>query len=202
MSDWRLTMVDTNFEVPSDYAPEDLVSTSAAGLSSWFQVRSVMIPDLARMAAAASAAGAPLGIASAYRSYDTQVWTFWYWADLLGYDYALHSSARPGHSEHQLGLAIDFESAGGPDPWTYYNFARDTAAGAWLAANAWRYGFIMSYPLGSLARTCYGFEPWHYRYVGVAEAAAIHSSGLYLREWLWQHQPNPEPVGPVAPPSP
>lgn len=189
---WSLTLVDTTYSVGAGYVPPDLVGTGSAGLSDYQYVRSFVIDDLRNMATAAAAAGARLGIASSYRSYETQVWTFWYWVNMLGYDGALKSSARAGHSEHQLGLAIDFESAGGPDPWTYYDFARQTVAGSWLAANAWQYGFIMSYPNGGLSRTCYAYEPWHYRYVGVAEAAAVHSSGLTLREWLWLHQPNPE----------
>jgi D-alanyl-D-alanine carboxypeptidase len=196
-ADWPRTLVDTNLMVPSTYVPDDLVGSDAAGFSRFFQVRDLMVPDLRRMGDAAAAAGAPLGITSAYRSYDTQVWTFWYWVGMLGHDTALLSSARPGHSEHQLGLAIDFKESGGPDPWAYHNFAQDTAAGAWLAANAWKYGFIMSYPYGSTAKSCYGFEPWHYRYVGVDEAAAIHASGLTTREWMWHHQPNPEPLSPM-----
>ena len=54
-----------------------------------------------------------------------------------------------------------------------------------MAANAWRYGFVMSYPRGSFSRVCYDYEPWHYRYVGRAAAADIRASGLTLREWLW-----------------
>ena len=201
-SDWASTIVDSTYSVGADYAPPDLVGADEAGLSSYFQVRSIMIPDLRALADAAWAAGAPLAIDSAYRSYDTQVWTFWYWVSELGYETAIQSSARPGHSEHQLGLAIDFKASGGPDPWDYYNFATDSPTGQWLAANAWKYGFLMSYPLGQSAKTCYGFEPWHYRYVGRDEAAAIHASGLTTREWMWQHQPNPEPQGPRPWPSP
>ncbi len=78
---------------------------------------------------------------------------------------ALATSARPGHSEHQLGLAIDFKTAGGAAAWRYADWAR-TREGAWLARNAWRYGFVMSYPAGKRSLTCYAYEPWHYRYVG------------------------------------
>jgi D-alanyl-D-alanine carboxypeptidase len=57
-----------------------------------------------------------------------------------------------------------------------------------MAANAWKYGFIESYPRGvSPSKTCYAYEPWHFRYVGRAEAAAVHASGLTLREWLWRN---------------
>ena len=187
--DWALTLLDTRYALPSSYVPADLVSTRAAGLNGGYLVRAVAGPDLAAMAGAAAAAGAPLAVISAYRTYRTQSATFWKWVRTLGFNYALLSSARPGHSEHQLGLAIDFESRGGPLPWAYYSWARDTKAGKWMAAHAWEYGFVMSYPVGKTKKTCYGFEPWHYRYVGRDEAAAIHASGLVLREWLWLKQP-------------
>jgi zinc D-Ala-D-Ala carboxypeptidase len=187
--DWRLTLLDTIYTIPPSYAPSDLVSTGRAGLNGGFLVRSVALVDLTAMTKAATAAGAPLQVYSAYRSYRNQVTTFWKWVRVLGSKNALLSSARPGHSEHQLGLAIDFKARGGPAPWAYYNWATDTKAGRWMAAHAWQYGFIMSYPVGKTKKTCYGFEPWHYRYVGIEEAAAVHASGLTLREWLWPRQP-------------
>ena len=93
--------------------------------------------------------------------------------------------ARPGHSEHHLGTAIDFAS---PDDtratWNYEDWAT-TPAGAWLRDNAWRFGFVMSYPKGEESTTCYQYEPWHYRYVGRDAAARIRESSLTLREFLW-----------------
>jgi len=201
LADWNLTLADTAYALPVGYAPYDLVSAAPAGFYGGNVVRSVMLPDLTAMAAAAAKAGAPLALLSSYRAYDTQVYTFWHWVNELGYSQALLSSARPGHSEHQLGLAIDFKAAGGPDPWAYYDWARDTPAGAWLDANAWQFGFVMSYPKGkSPSVTCYGYEPWHYRYVGRAEAADIEASGLTTREWLWQRQPDQTPP-PSTPPT-
>jgi LAS superfamily LD-carboxypeptidase LdcB len=202
LRDWRLTLVDWAYEVPASYVPNDLVSTAEAGLNGGGQVRSVVVADLRALATAAADAGIGLGVLSGYRGWEEQSWTFWSWVNQLGYSYAIHSSARPGHSEHQLGLAIDFQEAGGPEPWAYYDFSRDTATGRWLAANAWQYGFVMSYPVGKVAVTCYGFEPWHYRYVGRAEAAAVRDSGLTLREWLWQRQPSQENAAPTPTPSP
>ena len=105
-----------------------------------------MVPDLTAMASAAADAGTPLAISSAYRDYLTQRYTFYSWVNTVGYPVALLYSARPGHSEHQLGTAIDFMDRGGQQPWIYYNFATESRVGAWLAANAWRYGFVMSYP--------------------------------------------------------
>jgi D-alanyl-D-alanine carboxypeptidase len=57
-----------------------------------------------------------------------------------------------------------------------------------MAANAWRFGFVMSYPAGTFALTCYDYEPWHYRYVGRDLAAAIASSGRSPRQVLWELQ--------------
>jgi D-alanyl-D-alanine carboxypeptidase len=182
-------LVDTTYELPKTYYPPDLVSTSTAGLNSG-SVRSIIIPELKDMATAAKEAGNPLAVQSAFRSYATQVSTFNYWVSASGYQAALLASARPGHSEHQLGTAIDFRGVNDSAPWNYSDWGR-TKTGAWMAANAWKYGFIMSYPAGrSPSKTCYEYEPWHFRYVGREEAAAIHSLGLSTREWLWQQQPN------------
>jgi D-alanyl-D-alanine carboxypeptidase len=170
--------------VPSSYQPTDLADTSAAGLNGGFGVRGLVIGDLAAMASAARSAGAPLQIASGYRSYAVQQQTFDYWVSVGGYEQALRTSARAGHSEHQLGTTVDVTSAGGAPPWNYADWAA-TPAGAWMAANAWQYGFVMSYPRNSFATVCYDYEPWHYRYVGRDAAWRMRVSGLTLREWLW-----------------
>jgi D-alanyl-D-alanine carboxypeptidase len=145
-----------------------------------------MTADLAAMRKAAAAAKAPVAVASAYRSFSTQRSTFAYWVRVGGYAGAVRASARAGHSEHQLGTTFDFKSAGGAVPWNYADWAK-TTSGKWMAANAWRYGFVMSYPKGKTALTCYNYEPWHYRYFGRTIAAAIHASGQAPRVWLWQH---------------
>lgn len=189
MDQWPLTLVDKTYSVSSTYVAADLVDVRRAGFGGSYKVRAVMIDDLAALRVDAGKAGGALAIFSSYRSYQEQIWSFGHWSNVLGPS-ALMSSARPGHSEHQLGLAIDFKAYGGPVPWAYRDFARETAAGAWLAKNAWKYGFIMSYPWNKTAQVCYGYEPWHYRYVGRAEAAAIHASGQTLRVWMWQHQPD------------
>lgn len=181
--DWSTTLVDTILRVTKAYVPPDLVPVSEAGLGGKDTVRVIMIDDLRAMAQAAAAAKAPLGVQSAYRSYAEQKVVFDSWASRLGYSRALQVSARPGHSEHQLGLALDFKTKGSTSP-----FVGDwgtTAAGMWLKAHAWEYGFVNSYPKGDIKLTCYDYEPWHYRYVGRALAAQIEASGLTPREYLW-----------------
>lgn len=185
-ADGLTTLVDTTYMVPKSYAPKDLTSTGVAGGG---LIRRIVTPDLRAMATAAARAGVPLQIVSAYRSYSTQVATFNHWVAVGGLALALLGSARPGHSEHQLGLALDFTSRYGADPWYYPDWGK-TAAGRWIATNAWKYGFVMSYPKGtSPSKTCYQYEPWHFRYVGEAAAKSIHDSGWTLRQYLWQLRP-------------
>jgi D-alanyl-D-alanine carboxypeptidase len=180
-----MTVLDRSFALPSGYVPDDLVPASAAGLtgsSGAKLVRSVLLDDLAAMHAAWQAAGLSVLLESGYRSYGAQAATFDGWVARLGYAEALVRSARPGHSEHQLGTSIDLSSPG----WAgrFGDWGRETAEGAWMAAHAWEYGFVMSYPFGSQARTCFSYEPWHYRWIGREAAAAHRASGLHLRQFL------------------
>ncbi len=184
---WRKTLLDTRLKVGRKYAPNDLVPVSRANIAGGGKVRKVIIGDLKAMAKAARKAGKAIAVQSAYRSYSQQVSTFRYWVSVSSYQRALKVSARPGHSEHQLGTTIDVRSASSTKaPWAYDDWAT-TGPGRWMKANAWKYGFVMSYPKGKASRTCYSYEPWHYRYVGRARARAIHESGLTPREYLWRH---------------
>jgi D-alanyl-D-alanine carboxypeptidase len=183
---WRKTLLDTNLKVRRAYAPDDLVPVSRAGIGGTGYVRRVVIDDLEAMAAAARAAGKGIAVRSAYRSYQTQVAVFQSWVDRYGYDYALLYAARPGHSEHQLGTTVDLRSAASARaPWDYDDWA-ETGPGRWMKDHAWEYGFIMSYPKGKRRQSCYGYEPWHYRYFGRARAAEIHASGQVPRRYLWE----------------
>ena len=184
-SDWHRTLVDPIYMVPSSYAPGDLRSVGSAGIAGSGYVRKLAIADLAALDKAAKAAGIRLRVVSAYRSYWTQKSTFNYWVQKSGWAAAVRYSARPGHSEHQLGTTLDFSFVGGGDPWNYTDFAL-TRAGAWLKANAWKYGWVMSYPKGAESLTGYIYEPWHYRYFGRSLAYQQRLSGLVPRYWLWK----------------
>ncbi|MGI8928479.1 MAG: M15 family metallopeptidase [Candidatus Limnocylindrales bacterium] len=187
VKEWRISLLDPIYMVPRDYVPPKLVSVSNAGIQGSGKVRRVMIDDLAAMAAAARTADAPLRVTSAYRRWSEQKYLYQREIELYGLKVARESVARPGHSEHQLGTAIDFSSGDSTKKaWAYDDWAK-TAAGAWLMANGWRYGFLLSYPYRKKNVTCYRYEPWHWRYVGQEMAAEVHASGLTLREYLWKH---------------
>lgn len=122
------------------------------------------------------ASGFDMSIISGYRSYQKQETTFNYWVSIDGYDKAATYSAKPGHSEHQTGLAMDITSLN--------QSYGDTAEGEWLAAHCHEYGFIIRYPKGKTNITGYIYEPWHVRYLGTSTAKLVHDSGLTLEEFL------------------
>lgn len=130
----------------------------------------------AKMRDAAARDGVSLWIISGFRSYASQKSVYAAKIRQYGFATAEKRSARPGHSEHQTGLAIDVNSIS--QSWG------DTRAGRWVAKNAHRYGFIVRYPKGKTAVTGYAYEPWHLRHVGVTVATHLKSTGLTLDEYL------------------
>lgn len=120
--------------------------------------------------------GFDMSIVSGFRSYEKQVEVFKYWCEVEGEEKAKMQSSVPGHSEHQTGLVIDVSSL--------EQSYGDTAEGKWLAANCYKYGFIIRYPKGKEDITGYAYEPWHLRYLGTSTAKLVHDSGLTLEEFL------------------
>lgn len=151
-----------------DWEPSDLVEFYG------HQLRAEAAKAADSMIDAAATDGVTLLVSSAYRSYAVQQQTYQYWVSVNGQQVADQLSARPGYSEHQTGLAIDFAS---PEGCRLEECYRDTLAGQWLAKNAPRYGYILRFPDGRQSVTGYRFEPWHYRYVGVQIAQEYVSSG-------------------------
>jgi len=134
---------------------------------------------------AAARDGVTLRTVSGYRSFTRQATIFANYSRLYGTTYAERISARPGTSEHQTGLAVDFGAANARCE-LLACFAT-TREGKWLASNAHKYGFILRYPKGYESITGYNFEPWHYRYVGAptartmkANKTATYEQHLYL----------------------
>ncbi|MDO4781485.1 MAG: M15 family metallopeptidase [Candidatus Saccharibacteria bacterium] len=180
---WRITNKTHGFHNPR-YIPPDLtvvgVATKPGRGRDERSVRAVIISDLTAMMQAAERDGAPLQVGSGYRSYATQTVLFDSYARQHGEAEAARFSSRPGHSEHQSGLAVDFDAPGGAC-WVENCFA-NTAQGKWLKAHAHQYGFILRYPEGKEAVTGYSYESWYFRYVGKELAGALQQSGLTLEE--------------------
>ncbi len=181
-----LVLVNKEYKLPESYEPKDLVPASNSGIRKGesYKLRAVLIQDLANLVREAKAEGIDLSIVSAYRSYSTQVTTYNYWVKYNNgsTDDADTISARAGHSQHQLGTAIDFSSAEINDGLS--GIFTNTNASKWLSENAWKYGFVISFPKGYEMVTGYAYESWHYRYIGIENARQMVESGQILENFL------------------
>jgi D-alanyl-D-alanine carboxypeptidase len=168
---------------PIDYAPSDLVAPDVPlrvpGNES-MKVRKAPAAALEKMFADAKAAGLNLMLASGYRSYSYQVGLYNGYMKSQGQASADQTSARPGHSEHQTGLAADIEPAS--KVCELEICFGQLPEGKWLAENAYKYGFIIRYTEDKVAVTGYEYEPWHVRYVGASLAAELQKTGVKTLE--------------------
>ncbi len=149
-------------EIPPEYQLEP---------SRQLTIHTSVKPYLEEMLADASEAGTPFLVLSAYRSFAAQKALKSSYAVTYGTG-ANRFSADQGYSEHQLGTAVDLTTK--EISFTSLAFAT-SPAGVWLNAHAYQYGFILSYPKGN---TYYQYEPWHWRFVGVALATKLHEDGV------------------------
>ena len=137
-------------------------------------IHTQVLSYLEKLLEAAHADGIDLLIASAFRSFETQISLKSEYKVIYGAGTANQFSADQGYSEHQLGTAVDFTTldVGG----IFSKFQTDPVY-QWLLENAYRYGFILSYPKDN---TYYKFEPWHWRFVGVTLAKRLYIDKEYF----------------------
>lgn len=180
--------------LPEGYTPPDLVSLDRQKVPTTRPalLREIVVPDLANLLVAAAMHGHEYKVVSAFRSAEYQQEVFARFVErelqqgaldeLQAISRANRYSALPGYSEHQLGTTVDLSIAA-----LDYRLTPDLGAtpeGIGLADNAWRYGFLLSYPNGSEPRSGYVYEPWHLRWLGRPLAAALHAEG-YMRTGEW-----------------
>jgi LAS superfamily LD-carboxypeptidase LdcB len=160
--------VDKQHRLFEDYVPDELVD-----LNKTFGLYTLNEATLRRDAGAALKAmldelavqtGKYVTVASGYRSYEGQVTAYSGWVRQLGESGANGISAKPGHSEHQLGTSVDLVND--ETGWKIVNDFGGTAAGQWLSANCSRFGFTQHVDAGD-DTTGYKEESWHFRYIGV-----------------------------------
>jgi len=151
-------IANKTYSLPSSYNPGGL--------------NGEMYSSLQRMFGDAANQGISLWVKSGFRSYTTQQGTYAGWVSRYGQATADTISARPGHSEHQSGLAADINSL---DQSFEY-----TPEGQWLNNNCYKYGFIIRYVKGKEHETGYAFEPWHVRYVGSDLAQKLYNGGNWI----------------------
>ncbi len=183
--DWRLVLINKQHSIPEDYTFE------LGNITSGMRCDERIIDDLRDMLQAAKDDEINLVICSPYRDdarqemlfnrkitrYMNQGMSF-----VEAHQLASQAVTVPGASEHQIGLALDIVS----NEYTSLEEAfGETDAGIWLAENSYRFGFIVRYPDGKEYITGIGYEPWHFRYVGVEAATVITKNGITLEEF-WE----------------
>lgn len=184
-----LVLVNKTYNLPEDYVPKDMVllSVYAPGKPDNLKyLRREAADALYDLLDAIEADGLDLVPSSTYRSYQLQKIIFENNVKLKGsVEKANRTSAKPGQSEHQTGLAVDL-SCKEIDYKVNNDFA-DTDQAKWINENAYKYGFIVRYPKGKEAITGYSFEPWHIRYVGKDAAQYIYENGITYEEYNEQY---------------
>lgn len=156
-----ILVVNKKYSIPSTYNP----GVDQTALNAYYALKN-----------AAQSAGYSMPLLSGFRSYNTQVGLYNRYVSIYGQATADTFSAKPGHSEHQTGLAFDVGSID--------NNYGNTPAGNWLENNCYKYGFIIRYPRNKQNITGYQYEPWHIRFLGNPVATNVHNSGLCLEEYL------------------
>jgi D-alanyl-D-alanine carboxypeptidase len=176
-------LVDRSHTLPPDYAPGDLVPLQDYGVPTLGSevLRREAAEHLGRLVEDAAVDGEELVIASGYRSYEEQKLSHVRLMSVFGAGAAM-MSATPGHSQHQLGTAVDFTNAAAA--YEVWGLFAQTSAHWWLEQHAWEYGFVLAYPEGKEDQTGYEWEPWHYRFVGVEDAKRLQESDLSLQVFL------------------
>ena len=177
-SDWKMLLVNNDNALPDGYSPSLATISDSYTTHSGSQIDSRIYDSLMSMINDCEAAGYSAKIVSAYRSTATQ-------QSLYDSTANKNDTARPGHSEHEYGLAadiVDSDSLSWSDP--LIDEQENMPAQKWLMEHCQDYGFILRYPKGKQESTGIIYEPWHYRYVGKKAAKEIMSKGICLEEYL------------------
>lgn len=171
-------LVNKNNKLNKFYKPDDLVKLKLMYSNENKFLREVAALNFENLSKQAKKEGYTIIAVSTYRSYFYQNELFNYYVKYMGEDKALKASAKPGHSEHQTGLAVDVMGSNKD-----YNLFEESDEFNWMKANAYKYGFILRYPKGKENITGFKYEPWHYRYVGKDIAKYIHENNITLEEY-------------------
>lgn len=183
-ADWRLILVNKDHPLPGGHPPQ------MRELPNGLQFDARAYDDLMAMIAEGKRQGLSFVICSAYRSMEKQQELFDVQVAVEQAAGASHEGAveitstkvaPPGTSEHNLGLAVDIVAL---DYQQLDEGYTNTPECQWLRENAHRFGFIVRYPEDKSAITGIIFEPWHFRYVGMDAAKAIHENGMCLEEYI------------------
>ena len=171
-------LVNKYYYLEENYEPKDLEEISNQYALDGMKMVKEAKEAFEKMAKDAKKENLKIVAMSSYRSYEYQVDLYNRYAKTDGKEKADTYSGRPGHSEHQTGLAVDVYN----EKETYTNFEK-TKEYEWMQEHAHEYGFILRFPKEKEEETGYHFESWHYRYVGIEIAKYIHENKISFEEY-------------------
>lgn len=171
-------LINKEYRLEEDYIPYDLVKIKLEFANNYKYLRKEACESFIKMSKQAKKHNLSIIGVSAFRSYKYQDNLYNYYVQEKGIKYADSASARPGHSEHQTGLALDVMGSNND-----YNLFGETNEFKWMIKNAYKYGFILRYPKNKEHITGFKYEPWHWRYVGIKVAKIIHNNNITLEEY-------------------
>lgn len=182
-----LTLVKKGFQLADTYVPKDLVQPNipVAPDCDNSKMRKEAAKALEEMVKEAKNLGYELAINSAYRSYADQKKTYDDYFKKYDAITAASLVALPGASEHQTGLSVDLTSTSVIQKKAKGDVAvfGDSEEGKWVEKNAYRFGFVLRFPLDKSNITGIRNEPWHFRYVGKEAAKTMHDNNWLLEEY-------------------
>ncbi|MEZ4103554.1 MAG: CapA family protein [Candidatus Paceibacterota bacterium] len=195
-----LSMFNANSENPlvEKYVPKNLTSIKKKVDTKGREIclTQEAADALKEMYVSSREAGLTLVTTSGFRSEETQKWLYDDWHKNNSTNGGEEAVAKPGYSEHQLGTTIDFTSPAVGFDSAHRSFHL-TDEYDWLDKNAFKFGFVMSYPPHK--DTGYIFEPWHWRYVGIENAYHIKLANITVQEFLTQGEKNEKEKNPILP---
>lgn len=174
-----ILMIANKYYSLDQYAPELVTMASKYTRVSGAQMNKEAYDAFVKLSDAAAKDGYSILSQSAYRSYATQLSLYNSYVSANGKVWAEKWSARPGYSEHQTGLALDVLTSSCKSLGDFEN----TDEFNWMKANSYKYGFIWRYQDDTTSLTGYGYEPWHYRYVGKDAAKIIYDNDITFDEY-------------------
>ncbi len=170
------------YYMPSDYVPDNLEKIDSSCSSGSRYLVNVARKAFEKLCFDALEQGYTIRAMSTYRSYDYQNILYQNYVAKDGVINADTYSARPGFSEHQTGLVVDVDDS----IYDFTNFHKSKSF-KWMSDNAYKYGFILRYPLDKVDITGYTYESWHYRYVGVEAATKMRNENLSFDEYYFRY---------------
>ncbi len=179
-----MVLINKLSKLEEDYIPADLVSLSdlKVNTSGNILLRKDPAEAVLELQNELKNQGVTIRVNSGWRDFKSQEGALTYWINALGFNQGSKYAAPIGGSEHHLGTVVDIVSS--ENNYKLLPSYTNTKLHRFMSENAYKYGFVLSFPKGQENITGYTYEPWHYRYVGLETAKFLKENNITLVEYL------------------